>query len=181
MPYGIILLPEPDVSERFLRYSNEIASLASPIMSLGEAAPAHLTLVHVECDRDVAESCWNRVLRAMPPATPVSLVGLIFAPIPKGDYYVPGGGLSYGLEAIRRSELEFAHKSALQSADAVGAEILNPAGQDFRPHITLGVLDRFPVGAVNVPPQVVLTSFVGRVALGRLGPFGTFPEIITRA
>lgn len=47
------------------------------------------------------------------------------------------------------------------------------------PHITLGFLTAFPASA-KLPEDLLGTTFEGRMAFGRVGPYGTFPEFFER-
>jgi hypothetical protein len=178
MPYGIVLLPPPDVARRLIGYSAAIGGLADARMTLGDAAPPHVTVLHAACDLPAARDWWERVRDHLGDAGPVTTGGLAFAPVPAGDFYLPEGGVYFGLEIVRHKALAVAHEAALRAARDVGAEPLGRVGEGFRPHITLGVGRRFPVGEVELPADLVTTSFPVTPALGELGPYGTFPRLL---
>jgi 2'-5' RNA ligase len=179
MPYGIVLLPDKPLVERFVAFSNDVAS-PSAIMSLDpRERPPHVTLLHVDADEEVATRWWNKVKTEVETSIPVSLSGLMFAPIAPGNYYVPEGGVYFGLEATNTAVLRGAHHRILQAASELAARPIGVIGDGFAPHITLGILKAFPKH-VDLSSEVLGTSFEGHLAFGRLGNYGTFPEILER-
>lgn len=177
MPFGIILLPSPELSGRIANYSARIGASASALMTLGDSAPPHVTLCHADCSSDAAELWWSSAKSRIGSSVEVQRTGLVFEAIPAGDSYVPSGGVSAGIAVVRRTEIEKAHQVALAEARKVGAKVMGAVGDDYRPHVTLGILERFPSGAVPFEPEVVSGSMRGTLAFGVLGPYGTFPDI----
>jgi hypothetical protein len=178
VPYGIILLPEPVVTRQLIDYSANIGSLSTTRMTLGSDAPPHVSILHVDCHYDDARSWWEAVRDDLPTRIVITTTALAFAPIPKGNHYVPEGGVYYGLEVLRHRHLEAAHDHTVRVSNAVGATILSDAGENFRPHITLGILASSPCGRVDLPTELVSASFPGSLAFGELGAYGTFPKIL---
>lgn len=181
MPYGIILLPDALLAEKLTSFSNEIAG-AGAIMSLDvEKRPPHLTLLHIDADEEeVANQWWSGVAERIEPSLSVSLTGLMFNPIEPNDYYAPEGGLYFGIEARSTSLLREAHAITLEQATKCCAKPLSGSGDRFAPHITLGILRSFPNG-ISLRSNILNVSFSGRLALGHLGNYGTFPEILNQA
>jgi hypothetical protein len=178
VPYGIILLPEPVVTRQLIDYSAHIGNLSTARMTLGSASPPHVSILHVDCRYDDARSWWEAVRADSSTRIVITTTALAFAPIPKGNYYVPEGGVYYGLEVLRHRHLEAAHDRAVRASNVVGATILSDAGENFRPHITLGILAGAPCGCVDVPTELVSASFPGSLTFGELGAYGTFPKIL---
>jgi hypothetical protein len=178
MPYGIILLPEGSDADRISEYSRRLGASADALMVLGDDAPAHLSLAHFDCTGSAAESCWNNFSRESPASVRVDLVSLAFQPRLPGDYYVPEGGISVSLEAECTDNLKDLHALAAKAAGEVGATILG--SRFFRPHVSLAVLRETKIGQLEFMPAVIRSSFTGHMALGSLGPYGTFPRILAR-
>lgn len=181
MTFGVILLPDPDTSERLIAYSRDIAAASAPLMALGPDAPPHVTLCHAHCSHDTADAWWSAVKGAVTQDLTLDRCGLIFQPIPAGDFYVPSGGVSAGVEITRRDDLNRAHLATLDAARRLKAEPIGAVGEDFRPHITLGIMAAFPTGPVPFASGLVMGAVSGRLALGELGPCGTFPRILETA
>jgi hypothetical protein len=147
-------------------------------MTIGATAPPHLTLLHVDCSADDAQRWWAYASDVLPPVIWVRFGRLAFSPIPPGNFHVPEGGIYAGLEAFRDRKLDAAHAAAARFAGTVGGRPLTGTGDAFSPHVTLGILRSFPTHAVGLPADLVTGRFPVRPALGALGPYGTFPEIL---
>ena len=98
-----------------------------------------------------------------------------YVPVPKGDYYVPTGGTYFGVEIVRRPDLDALHRRYLDFAAARGMTPLGAVGADYRPHITLGVTEVQPA----LPPldMVPLGELDLTLAHGPIGPYGSFPTL----
>ncbi|AGL21485.1 hypothetical protein [Actinoplanes sp. N902-109] len=168
MPHGLVLLPDHPTHDRLTVLATTIAGPA-PINTLGPHAPAHVSILHFtggDPDR-IRTRAATRTIKVKP-------IGLLYAHLAPGDYYVPQGGVYFGLELVRRPALDDLHQAALEWVKEAGAEPLGAVGDDYRPHITLGVtnqpalpdLAEVPTGEIEVT-----------LAFGELGPYGTFPGL----
>lgn len=178
MPYGIFLLPDDPTCERFATYARAVVGEHAAIMSVDAGRRPHVSLLHVHAEREEAAELWRQARAALPSEVLVSLSGLQIAPIAQGDYYVPQGGVYTGLEAVRSFDLERAHHEVLDASTRLRLRPLSSAGEHYRPHVTLSVLETAGHVTVPVPSPELLTTFAGRPAWGELGPYGTFPEVL---
>jgi hypothetical protein len=191
VPYGIIVLPEKPVADRIVDYSRRLGAAGGTSMLLGADAPAHLSIAHFDGAQAAAQACWAVFSRAQeapaaspaapaasPAGVPVELVGLAFKPLPPGDYYVPDGGVAVSLEAENTDVLTDLRDRAVGAVRGAGAGLLGR--RSFRPHLTLAVFRQPRIGGFDVDPALVRSSFAGLLAFGRLGPYGTFPQILAR-
>ena len=176
MPYGVVLLPDRRTHDRLAALAAAIGG-PEPISLLGPHAPAHVSVLHFEADADQAAQVRAWMARHPRRTLPVTVIGLLYTVVAAGDYYVPQGGVYFGLEVVRRPDLNALHQQALGWVRAAGAAPLGAVGADFRPHLTLGVsrsqpalpsLRDVPVGQIGVT-----------LAYGELGPYGTFPSLAT--
>ncbi|GAA0798062.1 hypothetical protein [Spirilliplanes yamanashiensis] len=175
--FGVVLVPPPDVAREMTAYARAAAG-DGPVSVLGERRPAHVTLAHARCDAATFAAWWDGVRAAVPATVAVRFSGALVAPVPPGDTYVPQGGTYVGLEAVRRPELELAHRVVLGLAAGLGAAPMGAVGDDFRPHVTLAVLGRgVTVTLPPVPPDLVAGPVALRLAAGPLGEYGTFPDL----
>ncbi|MEV4702986.1 hypothetical protein [Actinoplanes sp. NPDC049316] len=174
MPYGVVLLPGRRTHDRLARLAAEIAG-PTPQNMLGDHAPAHVSVAHFDAGEAGAAAVRARTQGHPAPATRVKIIGLLYAVLPAGDYYVPRGGVYFGLEVVRRPGLDALHTEVLGWIREAGGSPLGAAGADFRPHVTLGVssgrprlpeLGEVPVGELDLT-----------LAFGELGPYGTFPGL----
>lgn len=178
MPYGIVYLPQASFHEDLMEYSMRLGDRNSMIMHLGEQALPHLTLIHAEGSYDAMENCWRRVSTGVLDMIIIKLTGLMVSPIAEGDLYVPQGGIYIGIEAIRRPNLNIAHHAALSAAQAAGASPIGATAEDFRPHITLGVLRKLPLTIAALPPNLLTNSLEFYLAFGFIGMYGTLQRVI---
>jgi 2'-5' RNA ligase len=178
--YGIILLPDEEVSERIVKLSNDIAGSTAIVSLDARERPPHLTISHIEANQEAANQVWSEVKTQVLISLPVQLTGLMFNVIEPGDYYVPEGAVYFGIEARCTETLRVAHASVLEIMKKHGASPLGVTGDGYAPHVALGQLPTFP-GNAPLPTDVLGASFDGHLAFGRLGNYGTFPEILDKA
>jgi hypothetical protein len=172
MAYGVVLLPDPATTTALTGLSHAIGT--DTVHRLGDQAPPHVSVLHLDVPPE-RESEIAAFADARPVTMTVKVIGLLFVPVPEGDYYVPTGGIYYGVEIVRRPALDALHRDYLAFAAARGMPALGAVGDDFRPHVTLGVarvqpalppLDLLPLGELAVT-----------LAHGPIGPYGTFPTL----
>ncbi|WP_433796654.1 hypothetical protein [Actinoplanes sp. CA-252034] len=171
MAYGVVLRPDVETSRSLVDLSHAIGDGHEPLMLLGENAPPHVSVLHVECAEDRTAGIIAATVPHRGRVFPATIIGLLYSVVPPGDHYVPTGGYYFGLEVIRSPALDDLHQQFLR----LGHQPLGLVGDDYRPHITLGMtaappsrppLSKVPTGVVNL----TMTS-------GPVGPFGTFPDL----
>jgi hypothetical protein len=174
MAYGVVLLPDAHTTDMLTELSHAIGHGAQPLHQLGDHAPAHVSVLHLDVD-DERASAVAKYADLHPVRLKVKVIGLLFVPVPPGDYYVPTGGTYFGVEIVRRPDLDALHREYLRLASESGIDPLGAVGDDYRPHVTLGVtavqpalppLDKVPLGELEVT-----------LASGPIGPYGTFPTL----
>jgi 2'-5' RNA ligase len=174
MAYGVVLLPDARIARSLTELSHAIGHGAEPLHQLGDNAPPHVSVLHFDVPADRAGEV-AAYAAAHPVTITVKVIGLLYVPVPPGDYYVPTGGTYFGVEIVRRPDLDALHRQYRDLAASRGIGTLGGVGDDYRPHITLGVtrvvpalppLDMLPLGDLEVT-----------LASGPIGPFGTFPTL----
>lgn len=171
MAYGVVLRPGAETSRSLVELSHAIGDGHEPLMLLGEHAPPHVSVLHVDCAEDQAAGIVAATTPYRDRVFPATIIGLLYAVVPPGDYYVPPGGYYFGLEIIRSPDLDALHQEFL----ALGHPPLGLVDRDYRPHITLGMT----AGPPAQPPFAMIPtgSVQLTIAAGPVGPFGTFPEL----
>jgi hypothetical protein len=173
MPYGVVLLPDRGTHDRLAALAAVIGG-PSPVNILGGHAPAHVSLLHFEADAGQAERIGRRTADYHVRSLPMKIIGLLYASVPGGDYYFPQGGVYFGVELVRRPEVDALHREVLGWVLDVGGIPIGQIGDDFRPHVTLGIgLD----AALPPWPDVPSGGFEATLAFGRLAGYGTFPGL----
>lgn len=178
MTFGLVLLFDATCSARVELGSESLGRrFGKPNMKLGEGAPPHVTIVHFDADLGPAAAAWDLLCSQFPQPRVMS-DSISSSNIDSYDYYVPEGGFSLQRVVQSSPELESLHHEALQLVSRMPGQPIGKVGAEYSPHITLGV---WPA---SLSPPIVesverLDSQAG-VALGILGPYGTFPSIIRR-
>lgn len=174
MAYGVVLLPDARTAAVLTELSHGIGHGARPLHQLGPQAPPHVSVLHLDVPEERAGEV-AAYARANPVSLKVKVIGLLYVPVPRGDYYVPSGGTYFGVEVVRRPDLDALHREYLGFAAEHGMSPLGAVGDDYRPHVTLGVTAVQPA----LPPldKVPLGELEMRLASGPIGPFGTFPTL----
>lgn len=178
MPYGILYLPDDRTSKLQVAYARSAAPEVRAIMQVDEVRRPHVTLLHVDCDRERATELWQLVKAAVPPQLTLIPTGTQIAVFPVGDAYVPEGGVYVGLEILRKHDLAAAHHEVREYATDLALPTRTPSGENFRPHVTLAVVETAERVSLPVPRGDLMAPFTGSLALGEMGPYGTFPDII---
>ncbi|WP_436771431.1 2'-5' RNA ligase family protein [Yinghuangia sp. YIM S09857] len=177
MPYGIILLPDEAANSALSAYAERLTAGVPAIMRIGEANLPHVTLAHVDATGEQAAELWARCAESLPARIEVKFSGLQFGTFPVGDRYLPQGGVYVGLEALRRTVLEAAHRCVADHAHDLGLPVVSGAGEDFRPHVTLAALETAARVSAPLPPGELLAVTAMRPAWGEMGRYGTFSHI----
>jgi hypothetical protein len=171
MAYGVVLRPDVQTSRMLVELSHTIGDGHDPLMLLGEKAPPHVSVLHVDCAEEQTAGIVAATARHRGRTFEAKIIGLLYTVIPPGDHYVPSGGHYFGLEVIRSPGLDALHQEFLR----LGHTPLGLVDHDYRPHITLGVT----AGPPSAPPfSKIPTGVIPlTMASGPIGPFGTFPEL----
>jgi hypothetical protein len=174
MAYGVVLLPDARTTRALTELAQAIGHGARPLHQLGGHAPPHVSVLHLDVPDERATEIAEHAA-AHPRRIAVKVIGLLYVPVPKGDYYVPTGGTYFGVEIVRRPDLDALHRRYLDFAAARGMTPLGAVGADYRPHITLGVTEVQPA----LPPldMVPLGELDLTLAHGPIGPYGSFPTL----
>ena len=65
-------------------------------MLLGEQAPPHVSVLHVDCAEDQAAAIIAATTPYRGRTFPAKIIGLLYSVVPPGDYYVPTGAATSG-------------------------------------------------------------------------------------
>lgn len=174
MAYGVVLLPDPTAADAFIELSHAVGRDADPINLLGDHAPPHVSVLHLDVPDERAGEIAD-FARARTVRLTIKIIGLLYAPMPAGDHYVPQGGCYAGIEVVRRPDLDAVHREFLAWAGERAMTPLGAVGADYRPHVTLAQT----AGQPALPPygRIPLGEFEATLASGPIGPYGTFPSL----
>jgi hypothetical protein len=96
MPYGVVLLPDRRVHDRLAALAAPIGG-ADVISLLGPLASAHVSVVHFDGDAGQAAQVGAWMARRAHQPMLVTIIGLLYAVVAAGDYYLPRAGCTSGL------------------------------------------------------------------------------------
>lgn len=181
MPYGIVLLPIGQAEDFLIARAASLDAGDNVLMRVGPTTPPHVSILHMDCSSGDALGWWGRVLEKVDSVIEVEASCLGLSAIERGNYHVPEGGVYVGLEVLRRRGLEKVNAVSTAEAEEIGGPVLTGFGDGFRPHITLGIFERVPEISSSTLSELLDLTFEMRLALGVLGPYGTFPKILRRA
>ncbi|XVV08237.1 hypothetical protein ACQP2X_25660 [Actinoplanes sp. CA-131856] len=172
MAYGVVLRPDVDTSKALVGLSHAIGDGHRPLMLLGDDGPPHVSVLHVDCGDEQVAGIVAATAAYREQVFEAKVIGLLYTVIAPGDYYVPSGGYYFGVEVIRSPGLDALHQEFLR----LGHPPLGLVGEDFRPHVTLGVTAEPPA----LPDLATVPTGVLRLTMssGPVGPFGTFPRLV---
>jgi hypothetical protein len=176
VPYGVVLLPDRGMHDRLAALAAVVGG-PSAVNILGDHAPAHVSVAHFEAGAEQAERVGRRTADHPVPRLRLKIIGLLYASVPPGDYYFPQGGVYFGVEIVRRPDVDALHREVLGWVQDGGGVPLGQVGADFRPHITLGI---GPDAALPPWPDVPVGEFEATLAFAELADYGTFPALHDR-
>jgi hypothetical protein len=177
MAYGVVLLTDRATHAALTALADAIKG-DQAINTLGPHAPAHISITHFDGTREAAAKIAKLTAAHPVRHLTVKVSGLLYAPVPPGDYYVPQGGIYFGLEVVRRPDLDALHQEVLGWIAEQAATPLGNTGPDFRPHITLGMA----TAPALPPPETIPTGELeATLAFGEVAAYGTFPGLTSRA
>ena len=157
--YGVVLLPDPETSDRCRAYSEELARLAPSELVLGSATTLpHITVVHARGGIGPARDLWDRIVAELgaPVQVEVEAIGIDIHPS----------------EDVPAPALLDLHRTVVGHVAGAGHDILSDHSDRYWPHITLGWWREPPHRLPSLPP-LLSARFTARLHLTEMGRHGT--------
>ena len=176
--HGIVLVPDEELTDQLRGLAHDIVSDPAPIMRLGPQTVPHVTLAHCRDELDRAGSWWAAAAPALPAAIEVAVIGVLLAYLPEGGFYVPEGGVYCGLEIVRKPDIDTLHDIVISAAHEQGIAPIGAVGDDFRPHLTLGVFSHPAVNVAALRAERIPRTLTLTPVLGELGAYGTIVGVV---
>lgn len=181
MAFGIILVFDEVTNERFCAYADSIAEHVDPRNVVGRTQRLpHVSLAHFECEDGAEKLAWSRAVESVAVEVPLHPFSLEIIEKVRGDFYVPEGGVFFGIGLKHSPGLLDAFASVSDAVRQSGCRFVPGPPDVFAPHVTLGVLDRLPAISLPLPIAITRAPLMGRLALGRLEDYGSFSELLER-
>lgn len=171
MRLALVYLFDPEIARACVRFAATIAAGRAAVACLGEHALPHLTLLHADT-HEAPERIWQDARDRLPAEATVEFLAL--GALRQHDS--PAGGGMAWLVVPCTPTLRAAEQHALGLPSLQNAEIVTCNGDRFQPHVTLALWDGDTTpAALELPADLVpRRGVVGRLALGAIGPYGTY-------
>jgi 2'-5' RNA ligase len=173
--YGFVLEPDRRLGRALTALAAAVGAGSDPVVLLGREALPHLTIVHFHADQEQAAAAASVLRSHRPRDLDVRTLGLTYGVVPAGDFYVPQGGFYFGIEVLRRPDLDRLHQEFLATLSGMGIETQGSVGPEYRPHMTLGVTAKPPL--LPTLSKVPIGEFRMSLAFGPTLPHGNFREL----
>jgi hypothetical protein len=185
MRLGLVYLPSPELSVAFESFALALTAHVQRRMVLGPEAQAHLSLLHVEAplrnDGD-AERLWTEAAQALPAQVRFDLLalGLLRYDTPYNAPPAPPATMAWLIapctQALRSAERAAV---ALPSFASLGCTTQN--ADAFQPHFTIAMWEGYAAPTFEPPAFLPSTQHTGHLALGEVGPNGTYVRTLYSA
>ena len=179
MRLGLVYLPSPELSLACDRFAERLTASVQRRMVLGAQALAHLSLLHVEApfdDEADAGRLWTEASGVLPAqiSFDVLALGLLRYDTPYNAPAAPPATMAWLIApctfALRRAERAAV---VLPSFAALARTTHN--ADAFQPHFTIAMWEGHSAPAFDPPADLLpSTGHTGRLALGVIGPNGTY-------
>ena len=130
---NIALIPDPQEWDLFFRASTLLKQRFDSRFLLSKSSIPHVTLLQVEWDRS-QEDLNRRVAPFKNDVTELDLLGLCFLPGRHGEVWIE-------IPVKKTSGLTQLQMALLSAVEVSFPRIKNGVGDNYRPHLTLGLID----------------------------------------
>ena len=168
--HGLVLLPDEEASETFVRASSQIKG---SLVVLGRRMYPHVTLAHIRCNRHASLDIWNGLLSDLD-------LGIFHLEAQRSYLRASDDGYFIGIDLQPSPALQRAHELCLRRCKEYAISVLTDAGTAYRPHLTLGFVDErppVPISAI-VPTELETMTFSATPALALMGAYGTVTQVV---
>jgi 2'-5' RNA ligase len=153
-------------NELFTKYSQDLLSGLSPVSILSDVSIPHLTIAQFEGSEDELASIWN-AWKSCSTETQISvkLAGLCILPSPDdSECWIE-------VPALKSDDLQNVQKKILSLDMIKGRRVFNGTGDNYRPHLTLGLLRPFAsrFETTHLPGSLLRAEISMKIALGISG------------
>lgn len=171
MRVALVYLFESAVVDTCERVAERLCAGRSVLACVGRNAAPHLTLVHVEVPGNGdLDTIWREAVRDLP-----ALVTLEFLALGTLAYEPAAGAMAWVIVPCTPA-LRAAEQAALALPSLRGLPVMTQNGEHFQPHLTLAIWQGSTAPQPIELPRELLPrqGVVGRLALGEIGPHGTY-------
>jgi 2'-5' RNA ligase len=158
-----LLLPD-EIATECVRLSHEIASTYKSLVELGPRSLAHITVLQTHCEESEIDHLWQRAVGVMHKSYQVTFAGLTLLPSNEGQCWLE-------IQVLKTGALLEIQDALLGIAAADGREVFNGTGDNYRPHVTVGLLPNNHISAgMPIPLPLLRETKIPTVpSLGLVG------------
>jgi hypothetical protein len=184
-PFGLVLLPEPDIAERITAMAQKLLPCVGPVRSmLGEGALPHLSMTHVRSPTS-PEQIWQEVQQSFS-LEPVDItpLGIRLHGYDKAYLADEGGGaLAVFLQVFFDDTIRGLREITTKTTWFTTGEVAYKGqGETLDPHFTLG--STMPgsgftaAGPLDIPNELLNVAVPARLGLGPIGEYGVLEKVL---
>jgi 2'-5' RNA ligase len=177
MRFGIVLLPNSAITAALVQLAGELVGSHQTLHHVDASHPPHITIAQFECSEESTQTLWQDVSRRCASSMRIRSTGVKFKPEPKGSFYVPEGGVYFGIEVAKTKALLDLQRSVIACLPE-DSTLLTGVEDFYDPHITLGVFSSEPTVDLRFRTAVA-DEFECSLALGSVGDYGTIPQVLS--
>lgn len=176
MRLGLALLLDGETETACVRYAERLTRERETLVMVGATARPHVTLLHADTDAD-PNTLWEQACAALDPSYRLEMLALGLL------RHAPTAGHMAWLIIPTTPALREAETRALALPALRGAHIATENGEYFQTHLTLAIWRgaAAPATAELAPDLIGRRDLHARLALGEIGPNGTFVRTLHRA
>lgn len=173
MKVNFALLLDKKTAKECENFSKELSKTHKSKFILGDRSLPHVSIVQTECEEEDLDSIWKEAQNVIQKEYEINFAGLNFLPSSSGDAWVE-------IQVLKSDAILQLQKSLLNLSSMKGRKIINGVEDDFRPHVTVGLLDKYQViNNVHLPKHPLRNSEVkARLSLGYVGSNYIFTKSI---
>lgn len=164
MKVNFALLLNEELSMECTRFSKELSEKHPSKFILGGKSLAHISILQTHCDEAELDKLWYEASEVIDKKYELSLAGLNFLPSSSGDTWVE-------IQVLKNAAVLKLQQSLLALEVMKNRKIFNGVGDDFRPHITVGLLDNTWI-LDGIPLRIKLLrskNVAAKLSLGHVG------------
>lgn len=174
MRLGLVVLPVGDAARACVELAGDLVAGRSARVTLGTGALPHVTLLHVETDRDPAQ-LWEQA-RVLPRVLRVEPIALAFLRYDTPYNAPPAAPATMGwLIGACTPAMRAAEEAALALPFVRQARVTTSQGDRFQPHVTLAIWDGVAASSPTLPS---FAPFDAPLALGVIGANGVYERTL---
>lgn len=135
MKVSFVLLLEEETSSQCVNLSKEISSRYDSLVILGQKSLPHVTILQTECEEGELTDIWNTAKKVMLNQYKLNFTGLTLLPSSSGNTWLE-------IPVLKSDAILMLQKELLSLEILKNRKIYNGTEDNFRPHVTVGLINK---------------------------------------